>query len=32
MAACIMGVLPIIVLYAFFMDYYVTGLTAGTIK
>ena len=32
MAACIMGTLPIIVLYAFFMDYYVTGLTAGAIK
>jgi multiple sugar transport system permease protein len=32
MAACITGVLPIIVLYAFFMDYYVTGLTAGAIK
>jgi multiple sugar transport system permease protein len=32
MAACIMGPLPIIVLYGFFMDYYVSGLTAGTIK
>jgi multiple sugar transport system permease protein len=32
MAACITSVLPIIVLYAFFMDYYVTGLTAGAIK
>jgi multiple sugar transport system permease protein len=32
MAACITGVLPIIVLYAFFMDYYVSGLTAGAIK
>lgn len=32
MAACITGTLPIIVLYAFFMDYYVTGLTAGAIK
>ena len=32
MAACIVGSLPIIVLYAFFMDYYVSGLTAGTIK
>jgi len=27
-----MGSLPIIVLYAFFMDYYVSGLTAGAIK
>lgn len=32
MAACITGVMPIIVLYAFFMDYYVSGLTAGAIK
>jgi multiple sugar transport system permease protein len=32
MAACIMGSLPIIVLYTFFMDYYVSGLTAGAIK
>jgi multiple sugar transport system permease protein len=32
MAACIAGSLPIIVLYAFFMDYYVSGLTAGAIK
>jgi multiple sugar transport system permease protein len=32
MAACITGSLPIIVLYSFFMDYYVSGLTAGAIK
>jgi multiple sugar transport system permease protein len=32
MGACITGSLPIIVLYAFFMDYYVSGLTAGAIK
>lgn len=32
MAACITGSLPIIVIYAFFMDYYVSGLTAGAIK
>lgn len=32
MGACIVGVLPIVVLYAFFMDYYVSGLTAGAIK
>jgi multiple sugar transport system permease protein len=32
MGACITGVLPIIVLYTFFMDYYVSGLTAGAIK
>lgn len=32
MAACLTGSIPIIVLYAFFMDYYVSGLTAGAIK
>ena len=32
MAACITGSLPIIVLYAFFMDFYVSGLTGGAIK
>ncbi|MEE8301371.1 MAG: carbohydrate ABC transporter permease [Candidatus Tectomicrobia bacterium] len=32
MAACLMGSLPIIAVYAFFMDYYVSGLTAGAIK
>jgi multiple sugar transport system permease protein len=32
MGACITGTLPIIIIYAFFMDYYVTGLTAGAIK
>jgi len=32
MAAGIMGSLLIIVLYAFCMDYYVSGLTAGAIK
>jgi multiple sugar transport system permease protein len=32
MAACLTGSIPIIVVYAFFMDYYVTGLTAGAIK
>jgi multiple sugar transport system permease protein len=32
MAACLTGTIPIIVLYAFFMDYYVSGLTAGAIK
>ncbi|MGQ4806787.1 Inner membrane ABC transporter permease protein YcjP [Candidatus Entotheonellaceae bacterium PAL068K] len=32
MAACITGSLPIIVIYAFFMDFYVTGLTGGAIK
>lgn len=32
MAACFVGSLPIIGIYAFFMDYYVSGLTAGAIK
>ncbi len=32
MAACLVGSLPVIVIYAFFMDYYVSGLTAGAIK
>jgi multiple sugar transport system permease protein len=32
MAACLTGTIPIIVIYAFFMDYYVSGLTAGAIK
>ena len=32
MAACLVGSLPVIVVYAFFMDYYVSGLTAGAIK
>jgi multiple sugar transport system permease protein len=32
MAACFTGAIPIIAVYAFFMDYYVSGLTAGAIK
>lgn len=32
MAACFTGTIPIVVLYAFFMDYYVSGLTSGAIK
>jgi len=32
MAVRILDSLPIIVLYAFCMDYYVHGLTAGAIK
>ena len=32
MAACLTGSLPIIIVYAFFMDYYTSGLTAGAIK
>ena len=32
MAACLTGCIPILIIYAFFMDYFVTGLTAGAIK
>ena len=32
MAACLTGSIPILILYAFFMDYFVSGLTAGAIK
>jgi multiple sugar transport system permease protein len=32
MAACLTGSIPIIAVYTFFMDYYVSGLTAGAIK
>ena len=32
MAACFAGTVPIVVLYSFFMDYYVSGLTSGAIK
>jgi len=32
MAGAILGSVPIVVLYVFFLDYYVSGLTAGAIK
>jgi multiple sugar transport system permease protein len=32
MAACVLACLPPIVIYAFLMDYYVAGLTAGATK
>jgi multiple sugar transport system permease protein len=32
MAACFTGALPIILLFGFFLDYFVSGLTAGAIK
>ena len=32
MAACLLASLPPIVIYAFLMDYYVAGLTAGATK
>ena len=32
MARAILGSVPIVILYVFFLDYYVSGLTAGAIK
>jgi multiple sugar transport system permease protein len=32
MAGAILGSVPIVFLYVFFLDYYVSGLTAGAIK
>jgi multiple sugar transport system permease protein len=32
MAGACIGSLPIVIAYAFFLDYYVSGLTAGAIK
>jgi multiple sugar transport system permease protein len=32
MAASLLGSVPVAVLYSFFMDYFVTGLTAGGVK
>ena len=32
MAGAILGSVPIVVLYVLFLDYYVSGLTAGAIK
>jgi len=32
MAACLLGALPPLLIYAFLMDYYVAGLTAGATK
>ena len=32
MAACMLGTIPIIILYGFLMDYYTSGLTQGAIK
>jgi multiple sugar transport system permease protein len=32
MAGAVLGSVPIVVLYVFFLDYYVSGLTAGAIK
>jgi multiple sugar transport system permease protein len=32
MAGAVLGSVPIVILYVFFLDYYVTGLTAGALK
>ena len=32
MAGAVLGSVPIVVLYVFFLDYYVSGLTAGAVK
>jgi multiple sugar transport system permease protein len=32
MAGAVLGSVPIVILYVFFLDYYVSGLTAGAIK
>jgi multiple sugar transport system permease protein len=32
MAGAVMGAIPVVLIYVFFMDYYVSGLTAGAIK
>ena len=32
MAAALLGSVPVAVIYSFFVDYYVAGLTAGSVK
>lgn len=32
MAGAMLGSVPIVLVYVFFLDYYVSGLTAGAIK
>ena len=32
MAGAVLGSVPIVILYVFFLDYYVSGLTAGAVK
>src|SRR3972149_2980115 len=32
MAGAVLGSVPIVILYVFFLDYYVSGLTAGALK
>ena len=32
MAGAVLASLPIVIIYVFFLDYYVSGLTAGAVK
>jgi len=32
MAGAVVGALPIVIIFVFFMDYFISGLTAGAIK
>ena len=32
MAGAVLGSAPIVIIYVFFLDYYVSGLTAGAVK
>jgi ABC-type maltose transport system permease subunit len=32
MGGAIVGSIPIVIVYVFFLDYYVSGLTAGSVK
>ena len=32
MAGAVLGSVPIVILHVFFLDYYVSGLTAGALK
>ena len=32
MAAALLGSVPVAIIYSFFVDYYVAGLTAGSVK
>ena len=32
MAGAVLGSVPIVIVYVFFLDYYVAGLTAGALK
>ncbi len=32
LAGAVLGSVPVVILYVFFLDYYVSGLTAGAVK